>query len=92
MVKDKNMWNQLRQSLKENFPNDSDKELEMKFESLKNYDESWYSKNIVLYVPNFRGAVIRVGIQCEETGEKRYFKTHAEKELLAVLDADFISG
>lgn len=91
MVKDKNMWNQLRQLLKENFPNDSDKELERKFNSLKNYDKSWNSKTIVLYAPEFRGAVLRVGIKCEETIEKQYFKTYAEKELLEVLDADFIS-
>ena len=49
MVKEGNMWAHLRYLLKDNFPNDSNEEIEKKLRTLSNYDDSWYNENIVLY-------------------------------------------
>lgn len=79
------MWEHLRYLLKDNFPNNTEQELEMKYNSLFNYPEEWWGSKIVLYVPKFRGIVLRVGICCEGTNYKIYFSTDAEKELDEIL-------
>lgn len=85
MIKEKNMWAHLRYLLKDNFPNDSNEETEMKLRTLRNYDDSWYDENIILYVPKFRGITLRVGICCEGTNQAMYFITDAEIELQELL-------
>lgn len=81
MAKKSNLWEHLWYLLKDNFPEDSDEELEMKLNTLQNYDDSWYGKSVTLYVPKFHGIVMRVGIRCEETSQVSYFSTDAEREL-----------
>ena len=77
-----NLWTQLWNLLVVNFPDDSVEDTRIKFKTLKNYDQSWYGKKIVLYAPNFRGTVLRVGIQCEGTDKAKFFITDAGIELM----------
>lgn len=79
------LWTSLFELLIENFPNDSKEEREMKLNTLKNYDESWYGKEIELYAPKFHGVVLRVGIRCKGTNKASYYMTDAEKELIELL-------
>ena len=66
-------------------PNDSKEEREMKLKTLRNYDESWYGKEIELYVPKFHDVILRVGIRCKGTDKAKFFMTDAEKELRELL-------
>lgn len=81
----KEMFKHLRYLLKDNFPNDTEQQLEMKYNSLFNYPEEWWGKEIELYFPKFRGIVLRVGLCCKETNQKTYFSTDAERELEEIL-------
>jgi len=85
MVKEGNMLAHLRYLLKDNFPNDSNEEIEKKLRTLSNYDDSWYDENIILYIPKFRWITLRVGICCEGTNKAMFFITDAEKELRELL-------
>lgn len=79
------LWTSVFQLLTENFPNDSKEEREMKLKTLRNYDESWYGKEIELYVPKFHDVILRVGIRCKGTDKVKFFMTDAEKELRELL-------
>ncbi len=88
MATNNDIWDSLRYLLKNNFPNDSKEDLEKRFNSLYNYPEDWYGKEIELYVPQFRGIILRIGIHCKGTNKFSYFSTAAEHELDEVLSLD----
>jgi len=60
-------------------------EREMKLKTLRNYDESWYGKELELYAPKFHDVILRVGIRCKGTDKAKFFMTDAEKELIELL-------
>ena len=79
------LWTSLFVLLTENFPNDSKEERDMKLKKLRNYNESWYGKEIEIYAPKFHDVILRVGICCKGTNEAIFFMTDAEKELRELL-------
>ena len=53
MAKNKEMWEHSRYLLKDNFPNNTEQELEMKYNSLFNYPEEWWGRKIFYMCQNF---------------------------------------
>lgn len=82
MHKNSKTMKQLREALKDSFPNRTANELNMMFNSLKNND--FYDRQLHLYIPTFRGIVLRVGLITDD-GKCCYFSTDAELELEELL-------
>jgi len=76
-----NIWERLRTLLEENFLNDSEKEIEMKLKTLRNLDSEFEGKPLELYVPEFHGAILRVGIRVKGENKKAYYVTEIGKKL-----------
>jgi len=86
MEKDFTLWEQVRQLLLDNFPDDTDEELKKKFNALYNYPDDWPGGEIELYTPTFRGIVLRIGIRCVGTDKVSFISTPAECELRQILN------
>lgn len=83
-LENNNIWERLKILLRENFPNDTQEETELKFRTLRNND--YYGKTLELYVPEFQGAVLRVGICVKgEKKKKAFFVTEAGEKLTQIL-------
>ena len=70
--------------LKDNFPDDTIRELDLKYRSLIHND--YGEEDLELYVPKFHGIVLRVGIKCKNNDKKSFFSTSAEYELAKLLN------
>jgi len=83
-LESEHIWKRIKRELKINFPKDSESEIDMKIEKLKNND--FIGKELELYIPKFHDIVLRVGVRVKGESKKDYFDTKEGEQLEEVLE------
>lgn len=78
------IWERLKRELEISFPNDSESEIDMKINTLKNND--FIGEELELYIPKFHDIVLRVGVRVKGESKKVYFGTKEGEQLNKVLE------
>lgn len=94
MFETENIWEELRRHLVENFPTDSEKGIDSRLEKLMNSKGNMRTqdKDVQLYIPEFRGKVLRVGISIKGTDNPYYYETDAGKRVCQMLSYEYVSN
>lgn len=79
---DKTTEEMLRKKLEENFPNDKERDID---EKVSNLIEICYKKRVALYIADFRGIVLRVGLTSIENNQNYWYSTEAGLEVEELL-------
>lgn len=79
------LYSELWQLLKDNNPNTDESELMHRYNYFKKEAQHFAGHEVSLYHLEFRGIVLRVGIECVDLNRKIYTLTEAGKELQQIL-------